>query len=221
MEFSASIFFIFELIISLHQLINSLCKILLCWPLFLEAQFNCYFTNFFFQQLQQTSDASHGLLSYDFLGASSVFKHTSQTDVLTLKVLLEKKKGKRLLSSVIDRCLFWFIGLVVTLATIRYEYIRARVVCKAWEKLETSVSWPERVAHMPCLSGWLIAWGNRSHCGVLTISQASSCSLTASHMTWIWAGHLHFVLLNRGFVSVSFIRTASPFRTIKEHWPLC
>lgn len=72
----------------------------------------------------------------------SVFKHISQTDVLTLKVLLEKKKkeGKRLLSSVIDRCLFWFIGLVVTLATIRYEYIRARVVCKAWEKLETSVS---------------------------------------------------------------------------------
>lgn len=131
----------------------------------------------------------------------------------------KKKEGKRLLSSVIDRCLFWFIGLVVTLATIRYEYIRARVVCKAWEKLETSVSWPERVAHMPCLSGWLIAWGNRSHCGVLTISRASSCSLTASHMTWIWAGHLHFVLLNRGFVSVSFIRTASPVRTIKEHWP--
>lgn len=70
--------------------------------------------------------------------------------------------------------------------------------------VETSVSWPERVAHKTCLSGWLIAWGSRPHCGMLTISQASGRRLTARHMTRIWAGHLHFRRLNWTFVSALF-----------------
>lgn len=74
--------------------------------------------------------------------------------------------------------------------------------------VETSVSWPERVAHKRCLSGWLIAWGNRSHCGVLTISQASGCSLTA---TWLGYGLVTCVLCalteplsQQAWISISF-----------------
>lgn len=80
---------------------------------------------------------------------------------------LKKKThiGKRPLSSIIDRCLFWLTGRVSL-------YVRniAGPQRRRGSRWKQVCHKRRRVTHTPCLSGWLIARGNRSRCGVLTIS---------------------------------------------------